>query len=141
MPSVNRESSGGSRVRRSRIRPSSMARMTLGLLFVPMLATATDGVADQDFGIASGLLAASQQVGGAVGIAVLVVVASHRTADLAATGDAPGAAFAGGLQAAFAVIAAIMLVSSLLGLLVARSIRPAPTPTPTAAAPTTAPIV
>jgi EmrB/QacA subfamily drug resistance transporter len=47
----------------------------LGLALVPLAVVAVHGLADRDQGIASGLLSASQQLGGAVGMAVLVSVA------------------------------------------------------------------
>jgi hypothetical protein len=45
-----------------------------GLAFVPLTTAALDGVAAQDAGAASGLVNVMQQVGGALGLAVLVTV-------------------------------------------------------------------
>ena len=45
-----------------------------GLAFVPLTTTALDGVAPQDAGAASGLVNVMQQVGGSLGLAVLVTV-------------------------------------------------------------------
>ena len=43
----------------------------LGLVFVPLSVTALSGIADRDAGVASAVLNASQQVGGAFGVALL----------------------------------------------------------------------
>jgi hypothetical protein len=45
-----------------------------GLAFVPLTTTALEGVDPQDAGAASGLVNVMQQVGGSVGLAVLVTV-------------------------------------------------------------------
>jgi MFS family permease len=45
-----------------------------GLAFVPLTTTALDGVAPEDAGAASGLVNVMQQVGGSLGLAVLVTV-------------------------------------------------------------------
>jgi EmrB/QacA subfamily drug resistance transporter len=47
----------------------------MGLVFVPMTLTAVHGVADKDSGIGSGVLNAMQQIGGALGLAILSTVA------------------------------------------------------------------
>ena len=61
----------------------------LGLSFVPMTLGAVSHVSDQDTGIASALLNTAQQVGGALGLAILSTIATsasnHRLPDAAAT--------------------------------------------------------
>lgn len=52
----------------------------LGLAFTPAMNLATHGVAPGDAGVASGMINASQQIGGAVGAALLNTVAASATA-------------------------------------------------------------
>ncbi|GAB2488378.1 MFS transporter [Jatrophihabitans fulvus] len=54
-----------------------------GLAFVPLTTAALDGVAPQDAGAASGLVNVMQQVGGSLGLAVLVTVFGSATRDAA----------------------------------------------------------
>jgi EmrB/QacA subfamily drug resistance transporter len=58
-----------------------------GLAFVPLTTAALDGVAPQDAGAASGLVNVMQQVGGALGLAVLVTV--FGSASKSAAADLP----------------------------------------------------
>jgi EmrB/QacA subfamily drug resistance transporter len=54
--------------------PSLLAAVGLGLAFVPVTIAAVSGVADRDAGLASGLINTNQQIGGALGLAVLAAV-------------------------------------------------------------------
>jgi EmrB/QacA subfamily drug resistance transporter len=54
--------------------PSLLAAVGLGLAFVPVTIAAVSGVSDEDQGLASGLINTSQQVGGALGLAILAAV-------------------------------------------------------------------
>jgi EmrB/QacA subfamily drug resistance transporter len=53
----------------------------MGLTFVPVTLIATSGIPDGDAGLASGLFNTSQQIGGALGLAVLSTVATGTTTD------------------------------------------------------------
>ena len=97
-----------------------------GLAFVPLTALALTGVEPRDAGAASGLVNVTQQVGGALGLAVLVTVfgsASH-TALLHSSGtaDSARAAFVHGADVAFLVAAGFLVATSVL---VAVTMRPA----------------
>jgi len=51
----------------------------MGLTFVPVTLIATSGIPDGDAGLASGIFNTSQQVGGALGLAMLSTIATSRT--------------------------------------------------------------
>jgi EmrB/QacA subfamily drug resistance transporter len=87
----------------------------LGLLFVPLLNAATAGIAEQDSGLASGLLTTSQQLGAAIGIAVLVTIASHQTYQHLLAGAPPPQALVDGFRTAFVIQAIVLAASALLG--------------------------
>jgi EmrB/QacA subfamily drug resistance transporter len=53
----------------------------MGLVFVPMTLTAVHGVKGEDSGIGSGVLNAMQQIGGALGLAILATVANSAGTD------------------------------------------------------------
>jgi hypothetical protein len=51
----------------------------MGLVFVPLTLIATTNIGPEDAGLASGLLNTTQQVGGALGLAILSTLATSRT--------------------------------------------------------------
>jgi len=79
--------------------PMIIAAAGLGFAFVPVTIAAVSGVSHDDSGLASGLINTSQQIGGALGLAVLATIASSTTQGL--TEDATTA---GGEQAAQAAL-------------------------------------
>jgi hypothetical protein len=87
---------------------------------MPLTMLATYGSDAEDAGLASGLLNASQQVGGSLGLAVLSTVAAHQvTSRLAGLGHAPTAfdqatAAVSGYRTAFMVAAGMMLAGAIL---------------------------
>jgi hypothetical protein len=87
----------------------------LGCSFTAALIAATTGVADDDQGLASGLLNTSEQVGASIGVAVLASVAATRTGDLAGVFD-PVAALEG-FHLAFRAGIAFAVVELLIALL------------------------
>jgi EmrB/QacA subfamily drug resistance transporter len=92
--------------------PSLLAAIGLGLAFVSSTIAAVSGVPDREAGLASGLINTSQQVGGALGLAVLSTIANSVTGsshDPAALTDGFQSAFLGG-----AGIAALGLVATLV---------------------------
>ncbi|GAB3776454.1 EmrB/QacA subfamily drug resistance transporter [Nocardioides ginsengisegetis] len=103
--------------------PMLIAGLATGFVFMPITATVLGGVEPEHAGSASGLLQTTQQLGSAIGVAVIVSVY--------AAGAVPGA-FVPGLQAAFltsATFAALALVVSTVVLRPAR--RPAEAVAPT----------
>jgi EmrB/QacA subfamily drug resistance transporter len=92
----------------------------MGATFVPMTLVATTNVDADDAGLASGIFNTSQQVGGALGLAVLSTIAASRTADLLGTGATRPAALVEGFQLAFVVAAALLAAGAVLTALLLR---------------------
>jgi EmrB/QacA subfamily drug resistance transporter len=66
--------------------------------FIPVSIGALAGVAERDAGVASGLMNTSQQIGGAIGVAVASTVAATHSRLLLGQGHSPAAALTGGFQ-------------------------------------------
>jgi EmrB/QacA subfamily drug resistance transporter len=81
--------------------------------FIPISIGGLTGVAEREAGLASGLLNTSQQLGGAIGVAIASTVAATHVKTLLAGGDATSVALTGGFQWAFWVCAAIALLAPL----------------------------
>ena len=70
-----------------------LASIGMGLTFVPITLIATSGIPNDDAGLASGLFNTSQQVGGALGLAILATLSVSAAEDtLADVGGEPSAA-------------------------------------------------
>jgi EmrB/QacA subfamily drug resistance transporter len=98
--------------------PSLLAAIGLGLAFVTSTIAAVSGVDAHEAGLASGLINTSQQVGGALGLAVLATVANSTTND--ASGPVPNA-LTEGFQAAFLAGAGIAILGFVLTLVLIRN--------------------
>ena len=79
--------------------------------FIPISIAALAGVAEHQSGLASGLLNTSQQIGGAIGVAIASTVAASHTDTLLHAGRAAPTALTGGFHAAFLVLGAIGLIA------------------------------
>src|SRR5215813_4932938 len=69
--------------------------------FIPVTIGALAGVTERDAGVASGMLNTSQQIGGAIGVAVASTVAATHSRVLLSQGHTAAAALTGGFQWAF----------------------------------------
>jgi EmrB/QacA subfamily drug resistance transporter len=89
--------------------------------FIPISIAGLAGVAKHEAGLASGLLNTSQQLGGAIGVAIASTVAASHFKTLEHAGIAPAAALTGGFQWAFWVCGAIGLLAVPVTLLLVRN--------------------
>ena len=85
-----------------------------GFSFVSINTAALAQVQETVSGLASGLLSSAAQLGGAVGLAVIVALATTRTGALLRTGTAAVAAQTGGLRLGFLLAAAVALAASVV---------------------------
>lgn len=92
-----------------------------GLCYPGLTSGALHQVTDQDSGLVSGVQSAMQQIGAALGLAVLVTLALRRTQHLAQAGVAQAIAQTDGYALAFRVGAAATAVAGVLVLLVLES--------------------
>jgi len=92
----------------------------MGLSFVAVTVAATSGVPANQSGLASGLVNTSNQIGAALGIAVLAVIAAATTTSALANGTAETAANLLGYQHAFFTAAGLLVVALLVTIFVIR---------------------
>ena len=111
----------------------------LGLAFVGDFIASATGVDPADAGLASGLINTSQQIGGAIGLAVTTTIAATRTAALLHAGHPPAAALTAGFHDAFTVTGGLALAAAFAAATLIRRAQPAaPAPPSASAAPATA---
>src|SRR5204863_4732778 len=89
-----------------------VSSLGLGGVFVPLTLIATTGLKDEDQGLASGLFNTSQQIGGALGLAILSTLAASRTHGTSSADLVSGfhAAFAGSALFVLAGLVALVLM-------------------------------
>jgi MFS family permease len=98
--------------------PALVVAVGLGFAFVPVTIAAVTGTRPDEAGLASGLINTSQQIGGALGLAILVSVATSRTASAVSDGIGDRAvALNEGFQTAFLVGAGFALVGAIVAAL------------------------
>jgi EmrB/QacA subfamily drug resistance transporter len=93
----------------------------IGLTFVAVTVAATSGVPGEEAGLASGLINTSQQIGGALGIAILAMVANASTAAALSAGKSLAMAGLIGYQRAFLCSALMMAAALVVAIAVIRA--------------------
>jgi MFS family permease len=94
-----------------------------GLCFPALMALAMSGATPQDAGLASGLVNATAQVGGALGLAVLATVSASRTSALLAQHRPAAVALTGGYHLAFWIACGLVVAAAAVA---ATMLRPQP---------------
>jgi sugar phosphate permease len=95
--------------------PSTLAGIGFGLAFVLVTIAAMAGTKPQEAGLASGLINMSQQIGGALGVAILATLANSRTQSLLdGGGHHVAVALTKGYDRAFLVSAGFALAAAIL---------------------------
>jgi EmrB/QacA subfamily drug resistance transporter len=94
-----------------------------GISFPSLMTLAMSGATREDSGLASGLVNTSQQVGGALGLAVLATFSTTHTASLRADGHSFASSLTSGFHLAFVIGAALVVAALALATAV---LRPAP---------------
>jgi EmrB/QacA subfamily drug resistance transporter len=92
-----------------------------GLVLPAVTTVIMSDATPEEAGLASGLANTSQQVGGALGVAVLAALAAAGADRVAATGASEAAALAAGYQLAFLASATVVAVATVLAAVVLRA--------------------
>ncbi|WP_431966182.1 DHA2 family efflux MFS transporter permease subunit [Actinacidiphila sp. bgisy160] len=110
--------------------PTMLLAAGFGLAVSALTVLGMSGAGPQDAGVASGLFNTTQQVGGALGVAVLSTLADSRTHALAADGHDAASALTGGFRLAFGTGAGLLAAAFLLALVILRPRRGRHAPPP-----------
>ena len=113
--------------------PSLLIALGLGMAFVPITILSVTGVRDREYGLASGLVNTSQQIGGALGLAVLTTFATTRTNHLVATHHPISQALTLGFHIGFLGAAGFVLVAIIAGIVIRSRRADASEPAPAGA--------
>jgi Arylsulfotransferase (ASST)/Major Facilitator Superfamily len=93
--------------------PGLLVAVGIGLSVVPSTIAATQIAGPEQAGVASGLVNTSRQVGGAVGIALLISIATGYTSHLIGAGRGVPTALVGGFRLAYLIGAALAALAAL----------------------------
>ena len=103
--------------------PGAIITFGIGMGFVPVTLAATNGVDPRDAGLASGLINTTRQIGGSLGLAALLTVATSRMNAVVSQGA--DVAETAGFTRAFAVASALLVLAALIAFAVLpRTVRP-----------------
>ena len=99
--------------------PSIVVALGLGFSFVPLTILAVSGVSHDDAGLASGLINTAQQIGGALGLAILSTFATSRTSEVLKVAHGASAALPHALTSGFSRAFTIGAGFAVLGVVIA----------------------
>jgi EmrB/QacA subfamily drug resistance transporter len=88
--------------------------------FVPVTIAALAQISPQEAGLASGLINTSQQIGGAIGVALASTIFTSHAKTLLKSGHTPAESFTSGYQLAFWALVAIALAAAVAGFVLLR---------------------
>jgi len=97
----------------------------MAFAFIPMSIAALAGVEAREAGLASGLINTSQQIGGALGVAIVSTVAFTHATNLLKTGASQASAYTSGFALAFWVLAGISAAGVVTALALVRPVETA----------------
>lgn len=83
--------------------PGILTAAGIALSIVPSTIAATQGAKEGQAGLASGLVNTSRQVGGGLGLALLITLATQHTSDLIGTGESVPDALTGGFRLGYLI--------------------------------------
>jgi EmrB/QacA subfamily drug resistance transporter len=98
--------------------PVMLLAAGFGLALPALTTLGMSGAGSNDAGLASGLFNTTQQIGMAMGVAVLSTLAASRTGDLLAHGKSQAAALTGGYHLAFTVGAGLLAAAFVVAFIV-----------------------
>ncbi|MEY9841441.1 DHA2 family efflux MFS transporter permease subunit [Streptacidiphilus sp. EB103A] len=101
--------------------PVMLLAAGFGLALPALTTLGMSGAKSDDAGLASGLFNTTQQIGMALGVAVLTTLAAARTGRLLSHGSTPAAALTGGYHLAFAVGAGLLATALVVAAVLLRS--------------------
>ncbi|MET8536414.1 MFS transporter [Streptomyces sp. NPDC005065] len=110
--------------------PVMLLAAGFGLALPALTALGMSDAKADDAGLASGLFNTTQQIGMAVGIALLSTLAASRTDELLANGQSRAAALTGGYHLAFVIGAGFLVAAFVVAFAVLRPHRPKPIAAP-----------
>jgi EmrB/QacA subfamily drug resistance transporter len=94
--------------------PGILTAAGIAMSIVPSTIAATQGAKEGQAGLASGLVNTSRQIGGGLGLAILITLATQRTTHLIGTGQQVAQALTHGFRLAYLICACLAAAAALL---------------------------
>jgi hypothetical protein len=110
---LSRIGSGGSAIQYVMI-PTILTTMGIGLSIVPSTIAATQAADPERAGLASGLVNSSRQIGGGLGLAVLISIATAHTSHLIGSGAGTEQALTDGFRLGYEIAAGLCAAAAVL---------------------------